>query len=76
MGLTPNYAHLDTKILTWFTVQAQTAEPFAWVATATLRDVRSRLGELRHIRSLLHQEEKLLHARRQILDPTSGRPLK
>ncbi|KAA6424825.1 MAG: hypothetical protein FRX49_04999 [Trebouxia sp. A1-2] len=54
----------------------QSQEPFAWVASANLRQVRQRLGELRQVRALLHQEERLLHARRQELDPASGRPLK
>ncbi|DBA95621.1 TPA: hypothetical protein ACH3X3_013468 [Trebouxia sp. C0006] len=54
----------------------QPQEPFAWVASANLRQVRQRLGELRQVRAVLHQEERLLHARRQELDPTSGRPLK
>ncbi|KAL0039006.1 hypothetical protein WJX77_004915 [Trebouxia sp. C0004] len=54
----------------------QPQESFAWVASANLRQVRQRLGELRQVRALLHQEERLLHARRQELDPASGRPLK
>ncbi|KAL0020921.1 hypothetical protein WJX77_011227 [Trebouxia sp. C0004] len=52
----------------------QPQEPFAWVASANLRQVRQ--GELRQVRALLHQEERLLHVRRQELDPVSGRPLK
>jgi len=59
-----------------FVQTEQPQEPFAWVASANLRQVRQRLGELRQVRAVLHQEERLLHARRQELDPTSGRPLK
>ena len=57
-------------------MQAAALDHFAWVGTANLRQVSQRLGELRQIRALLHHEERLLHARRQALDPTSGRPLK
>ena len=56
--------------------QEKSGNQFAWVASADLRQVRQRLGELRRVRTLLHQEERLLHMRRQELDPASGRPLK
>lgn len=65
-----------TEPVMWLQPEQAKAEHFAWVATASLRHVRQRLGELRQVRAMLHQEERLLHARRQELDPTSGRALK
>ncbi len=70
-------ACLCTKAnLNLFVQPERVPDPLAWVTSANLRQVRQRLGELRQVRAQLHQEERLLHARRQELDPASGRPLK
>lgn len=57
-------------------VQDSNSDGFAWVAQADIKQVRKRLQELQQVRRLLQQEEKLVHARRQELNPSSGRYLK